>query len=148
MVRSFFMKGWWPIRANAATTSTPNSKVQPQQCHWRVYSNNRYTDKWEMRALCLLTLHCAAEWTPSSPQPELLLSWLDLVCWLCTADPGSDLWLTVNNVRNKTDSSNTWLQTSHKYLLSPFPHISWCHNIIAKVTSQLVSRDVGEERRS
>lgn len=28
----------------------------------------------------LLTHQCAAEWTPSSPQPELLLSWPDLVC--------------------------------------------------------------------
>lgn len=29
-----------------------------------------------------------------------------------------------------------------------FPHISWGHNIITEVTSQLVSRNVGEERRS
>lgn len=29
-----------------------------------------------------------------------------------------------------------------------FAHISWCHNIITEVTSQLVSGDVGEQRWS
>lgn len=51
--------------------------------------------------LCPLTLHCAAEWTPSSQQPGLQQSWPGLVCWPCTADPESDPWLTVYNNKNK-----------------------------------------------
>lgn len=53
----------------------------------------------------VLTLHCAAKWTPSSQQPGLQRSWPGLVCWLCTADRESGPWLTVHDKKNNNNNN-------------------------------------------